>query len=161
MYFGKEKLTLAHRLVSEADAEKDLCLLEEKSPSLESLPRFRRFPSKCAGEILYALLDVATESEILQNRKGTEDTPEETGQEDQADDVLRGMFNEPLLDTSETTQVGTEPNTETEVDTPSDSPADDGAEPDTETEVDAPSDSPTDDDAKKNDPSPKSENTPA
>lgn len=139
MYTGKAKLILAHRLLNPSVAEKDLALLKELNPSHPELSRFHRFPSKCAAEILHALLDVATEQDILQNRKGKEEeTPHQvqTGE----DGEPLGMFKEPILD------GGTD-----KIPTESPEPVDDGAD-----------EKPTEstDNSKKNDPSRKSENTP-
>lgn len=69
----KDKLKLFQRLRNDKHAENDLQLLKAKSPSYPYIPRFDRDPKRYAYDIQYALLDVASEEEIVKNR-----TPAET-----------------------------------------------------------------------------------
>ncbi len=69
MIDNKEKLALFHRLLHAGMANCDLRLLEEQKPDASGLNRFRINPERYAGDILFALIDVASEQLILDNRK--------------------------------------------------------------------------------------------
>lgn len=64
----KDKLKLFQRIRNDKYAETDLQLLKAKSPSYPYIPRFDRDPKRYAYDIQYALLDVASEEEIIKNR---------------------------------------------------------------------------------------------
>lgn len=68
MYGSKDKLSLFRKLQRVDKAGCDLRLLSDQAPSFPELEKFQRNPSRYADDILYALLDVATEQLIRDNR---------------------------------------------------------------------------------------------
>ena len=79
MQSTKNKLALFNTLRCEAMATIDLQLLEEKCPQNADLPRFKFSPQRNADDILFSLLDYATEEEILARRAADENTPNPDG----------------------------------------------------------------------------------
>lgn len=71
----KNKLYIFQRLRNDQHAVADLQLLKAKYPTCKHIDRFARNPKRYAFDILYALLDVADEDEIVQNRQ-SEEKPE-------------------------------------------------------------------------------------
>ena len=71
----KNKLYIFQRLRNDQHAVTDLQLLKAKYPTCKHIDRFARNPKRYAFDILYALLDVADENEIVQNRQ-PEEKPE-------------------------------------------------------------------------------------
>lgn len=65
----KDKLKLFNRIRDDKHADADLRLLVAKNPSYPYITRFSRDVRRYAYDILYALLDVASEEEIIENRK--------------------------------------------------------------------------------------------
>lgn len=65
----KNKLYIFQRLRNDQYAVVDLQLLKAKYPTCKHIDRFTRNPKRYAFDILYALLDVADEDEIVQNRQ--------------------------------------------------------------------------------------------
>lgn len=68
----KNKLYIFQRLRNDQHAVADLQLLKAKYPTCKHIDRFVRNPKRYAFDILYALLDVADENEIVQNRQPEE-----------------------------------------------------------------------------------------
>lgn len=68
----KNKLYIFQRLRNDQYAVADLQLLKAKYPTCKHIDRFARNPKRYAFDILYALLDVADEDEIVQNRQSEE-----------------------------------------------------------------------------------------
>ena len=110
----KDKLQLFQRLRNDQHAVMDLQLLKDKNPSHGKLARFSRDPKRYAHDILYVLLDVATEEEIIQNRQledGSSDTltgAEEEKSGDGSSDTLTGAEEEKSEDGSSDTLTGAE-----------------------------------------------------
>ena len=69
---AKNKLYIFQRLRNEQYAVADLQLLKAKYPTCKHIDRFARNPKRYAFDILYALLDVADEDEIVRNRQPEE-----------------------------------------------------------------------------------------
>lgn len=65
----KDKLKLFNRIRDDKHAGADFRLLVAKNPSYPYITRFSRDVRRYAYDILYALLDVASEEEIIENRK--------------------------------------------------------------------------------------------
>lgn len=65
----KDKLKLFNRIRDDKHAGADFRLLVAKVPSYPYITRFSRDVRRYAYDILYALLDVASEEEIVENRK--------------------------------------------------------------------------------------------
>lgn len=65
----KDKLKLFNRIRDDKHADADLRLLVAKNPSYPYITRFSRDARRYAYDILYALLDMASEEEIIENRK--------------------------------------------------------------------------------------------
>ena len=68
MIHNKEKLRIFRILNNPKQATADLKLLMERCPANTELHKFQRNPERYAGDILYALIDVATEQLISDNR---------------------------------------------------------------------------------------------
>lgn len=74
----KNKLYLFQRLRSNRHAAADFELLKTKAPGHKNIDKFSRNPQRYAFDILYDLLDVATEEEVLLNRQPKEDGSSKT-----------------------------------------------------------------------------------
>ena len=72
MQSTKNKLAQFNALRCEAMAKIDLLLLEERCPQHPDLPRFKFCPQRNSDDILFSLLDYATEEEILTRRTADE-----------------------------------------------------------------------------------------
>lgn len=69
------KLTAFRRLSDDRQAAPDLRLLSRLQPAHPQLARFAASPRRHAGDILFALLDVATEQQIADNRRPAKAEP--------------------------------------------------------------------------------------
>lgn len=74
----KNKLALFNSLRGNSMPEVDLQLLEEKYPQHPDIPRFRFCPERSSDDILFTLLDFATEDEIIAARDSAENSENET-----------------------------------------------------------------------------------
>ena len=74
----KNKLALFNSLRENAMPEVDLQLLEQKYPQHPDIPRFRFCPERSADDILFTLLDFATEDEIIETRNSAENSIDKT-----------------------------------------------------------------------------------
>ena len=68
MYNEREKLFHHQQLHSPKDAAADLALLKRLKPTHPRLQEFGFSPSRCAGDILMALLDIVHRDDIVKNR---------------------------------------------------------------------------------------------
>jgi septal ring factor EnvC (AmiA/AmiB activator) len=76
MYNEREKLFHHQQLHSPKDAAADLALLKRLKPTHPRLQEFGFSPSRCAGDILMALLDIVHRDDIVKNRLQFKQTPE-------------------------------------------------------------------------------------
>lgn len=76
MRSNTEKLAVFRKLRDSGKARTDLQLLERQRPGYAGLHRFRINPERYADDILFALLDSATEQAILDNRNPGEQVKE-------------------------------------------------------------------------------------
>ena len=75
----KNKLALFNSLRENSMPEVDLqLLLEKKYPQHPDIPRFRFCPERSADDILFTLLDFATEDEIIEARDSAENSIDKT-----------------------------------------------------------------------------------
>lgn len=89
----KDKLQLFRQLHDEKQAEKDLKLLTDHCPLHKDIDRFSRNPRYYASHILYALLDVCSQEEIIRNREplegnGSSNTSTEDGVDSGSSETL-------------------------------------------------------------------------
>lgn len=88
----KNKLAMFNALRCDDSAAADLKLLAERCPQHPDMARFTFSPKRNADDILFALLDHATEDDILENRMendhGEIDKNEGTPKTDTEDDTL-------------------------------------------------------------------------
>lgn len=88
----KNKLAMFNALRCDDSAAADLKLLAERCPQHPDMARFTFSPKRNADDILFALLDHATEDEILENRMendhGEMDENDGTSETDTEDDTL-------------------------------------------------------------------------
>lgn len=88
----KNKLAMFNALRCDDSAAADLKLLAERCPQHPDMARFTFSPKRNADDILFALLDHATEDDILENRMenghGEIDENDGTSETDTEDDTL-------------------------------------------------------------------------
>lgn len=88
MYSRKDKLNYFHRLRGEKHGAADLKLLADENPTHKKLARFARDPKRYANDILYALLEVCSAEEIMENREDCELIKGEQGCPSEAEEQL-------------------------------------------------------------------------